>query len=211
MNNTIKALIFDLGNVIVNLNMRDFYKKILPVSDNKEINIYKDLWEPIEKFDKGLFSKENFYWEAKKRFQFQDVGKEEFFNMFNSIFDSLNYKLLDFIKKIKQDKKYNVFALSNTNPLHVEFLAKNIIDFREHFNQVFYSYELGMIKPDPKIFLYVLEHINYKPSECIFIDDNRKNVKVAEQIGMIGILFRNETKFIEEIKEVLSIIKINKK
>ncbi len=211
MNNTIKALIFDLGNVIVNLNMRDFYKKILPVSDNKEINIYKDLWEPIEKFDKGLFSKEDFYWEAKKRFQFQDVGKEEFFNMFNSIFDSLNYKLLDFIKKIKQDKKYNVFALSNTNPLHVEFLAKNIIDFREHFNQVFYSYELGMIKPDPKIFLYILEHINYKPSECIFIDDNRKNVKVAEQIGMIGILFRNETKFLEEIKEVLSIIKINKK
>ncbi len=205
MTNTIKALIFDLGNVIVNLNMRDFYKKILPVSDNKEINIYKDLWEPIEKFDKGLFSKENFYIEAKKRFRFQDVGKEEFFNMFNSIFDSLNYKLLDFIKKIKQDKKYKVFALSNTNPLHVEFLAKNIIDFREHFNQVFYSYELGMIKPDLKIFLYVLEHINYKPSECIFIDDNRKNVKVAEQIGMVGIQFRNETKILEEIKEVLSI------
>lgn len=205
MTNTIKALIFDLGNVIVNLNMRDFYKKILPVSDNKEINIYKDLWEPIEKFDKGLFSKEDFYIEAKKRFQFQDVDKEEFFNMFNSIFDSLNDKLLDFIKKIKQDKKYKVFALSNTNPLHVEFLAKNIIDFREHFNQVFYSYELGMIKPDPKIFLQVLEHINYKPSECIFIDDNRKNVKVAEQIGMIGIQFRNETKILEEIKEVLSI------
>lgn len=205
MTNTIKALIFDLGNVIVNLNMRDFYKKILPVSDNKEINIYKDLWEPIEKFDKGLFSKEDFYIEAKKRFRFQDVDKEEFFNMFNSIFDSLNYKLLDFIKKIKQDKKYKVFALSNTNPLHVEFLAKNIIDFREHFNQVFYSYELGMIKPDLKIFLYVLEHINYKPSECIFIDDNRKNVKVAEQIGMVGIQFRNETKILEEIKEVLSI------
>ena len=205
MNNTIKALIFDLGNVIVNLNMRKFYKKILPKSDNKQINIYKDLWEPIEKLDKGLFSKEEFYQEAKKRFQFQDVGKEEFFNMFNSIFDSLNYKLLDFIKKLKKDKMYKVFALSNTNPLHVEFLAKNIIDFRDYFNQVFYSFELGMIKPDPKIFLHVLEHINYKPSECIFIDDNRKNVKVAEQIGMIGIQFRNETKILEEIKEVLSI------
>jgi len=205
MRNNIKALIFDLGNVIVNLNMRKFYKKILPVSDNKEINIYKDLWEPIEKLDKGLFSKEEFYQEAKKRFKFQDVGKEEFFNMFNSIFDSLNYKLLDFIKKLKQDKMYKVFALSNTNPLHVEFLAKNIIDFRDYFNQVFYSYELGMIKPDPKIFLHILEHINYKPSECIFIDDNRKNVKVAEQIGMIGIQFRNETKFLEEINDLLNI------
>lgn len=205
MRNNFKALIFDLGNVIVNLNMRKFYKKILPKSDNKQINIYKDLWEPIEKLDKGLFSKEEFYQEAKKRFQFQDVGKEEFFNMFNSIFDSLNYKLLDFIKKLKQDKMYKVFALSNTNPLHVEFLAKNIIDFRDYFNQVFYSYELGMIKPDPKIFLHVLEYINYKPSECIFIDDNRKNVKVAEQIGMIGIQFRNETKFLEEINDLLNI------
>lgn len=205
MRNNIKALIFDLGNVIVNLNMRKFYKKILPKSDNKQINIYKDLWEPIEKLDKGLFSKEEFYQEAKKRFQFQDVGKEEFFNMFNSIFDSLNYKLLDFIKKLKQDKIYKVFALSNTNPLHVEFLAKNIIDFRDYFNQVFYSYELGMIKPDTKIFLHVLKHINYKPSECIFIDDNRKNVKVAEQIGMIGIQFRNETKFLEEINDLLNI------
>jgi len=205
MRNNIKALIFDLGNVIVNLNMRKFYKKILPKSDNKQINIYKDLWEPIEKLDKGLFSKEEFYQEAKKRFQFQDVGKEEFFHMFNSIFDSLNYKLLDFIKKLKQDKMYKVFALSNTNPLHVEFLAKNIIDFRDYFNQVFYSYELGMIKPDPKIFLHVLEYINYKPSECIFIDDNRKNVKVAERIGMIGIQFRNETKFLEEINDLLNI------
>lgn len=205
MRNNIKALIFDLGNVIVNLNMRKFYKKILPKSDNKQINIYKDLWEPIEKLDKGLFSKEEFYQEAKKRFQFQDVGNEEFFNMFNSIFDSLNYKLLDFIKKLKQDKMYKVFALSNTNPLHVEFLAKNIIDFRDYFKQVFYSYEIGMIKPDPKIFLHVLEHINYKPSECIFIDDNRKNVKVAEQIGMIGIQFRNETKFLEEINDLLNI------
>ena len=205
MTNTIKALIFDLGNVIVNLNMRKFYKKILPKSDNKQINIYKDLWEPIEKLDKGLFSKEEFYQEAKKRFQFQDVGIEEFFNMFNSIFDSLNYKLLDFIKKLKQDKIYKVFALSNTNPLHVEFLAKNIIDFRDYFNQVFYSFELGRIKPDPKIFSHVLEHINYKPSECIFIDDNRKNVKVAEQIGMIGIQFRNETKFLEEINDLLNI------
>lgn len=205
MRNNIKALIFDLGNVIVNLNMRKFYKKILPKSDNKQINIYKDLWEPIEKLDKGLFSKEEFYQEAKKRFQFQDVGNKEFFHMFNSIFDSLNYKLLDFIKKLKQDKMYKVFALSNTNPLHIEFLAKNIIDFQDYFNQVFYSYELGMIKPDPKIFLLVLEHINYKPSECIFIDDNRKNVKVAEQIGMIGIQFRNETKFLEEINDLLNI------
>mgnify|MGYP001084003508 CR=1 FL=1 len=205
MNNNIRALIFDLGNVIININMRDFYKKILPVSDNKEIDIYKDLWEPIEKLDKGLFSKDDFYQESKKRFQFQDVSKEKFFHMFNSIFNSLNYKLLDFIKRLKQDKKFKVFALSNTNPLHVEFLANNIINFREHFDQVFYSYELGMIKPDPKIFLYLLEHINYEPSECIFIDDNRKNVKVAEQIGMIGIQFRNETKFLEEINDLLSI------
>ena len=200
MNNNIKALIFDLGNVVININMRNFYKKILPVSDNKEINIYKDLWEPIEKFDNGLFSKEEFYQEAKKRFEFQDIVQEDFFHMFNSIFDSLNHKLLDFIKKLKQNKKLKVFALSNTNSLHVEFLAKNIIDFREHFDQVFYSYELGMIKPDPKIFLHVLERINYEPSECIFIDDNRKNVNVAKQIGMIGLQFRNETKFFEDIK-----------
>ena len=108
-------------------------------------------------------------------------------------------------QKLKQNKKLKVFALSNTNSLHVEFLAKNIIDFRDYFNQVFYSYELGMIKPDPKIFLHVLEYINYKPSECIFIDDNRKNVKVAERIGMIGIQFRNETKFLEEINDLLNI------
>jgi len=200
MNINIKALIFDQGNVIININMRNFYKKILPVSDNKEINIYKDLWEPIEKFDSGLFSKEEFYQVAKKRFEFQDIVQEEFFHMFNSIFDSLNYKLLDFIKKLRQEKSYKVFALSNTNSLHVEYLAKNIIDLREHFDQVFYSYELGMIKPDPKIFLHVLERINYEPSECIFIDDNRKNVNVAKQIGMIGLQFRNETKFFEDIK-----------
>ncbi len=205
MNTNIKALIFDLGNIVININMRNFYKKILPVSENKEIKIYKDLWEPIENLDKGLFSKEEFYQEAKKRFLFQDISVQTFFNMFNNIFDSLNYKLLDFIKKLRQEKRYKVFALSNTNSLHVEFLVANIIDFREHFDQVFYSYELGLIKPNPKIFLHVLEHINYKPSECIFIDDNRKNVKVARQIGMIGFQFRNEVKFFEEIKDLIYI------
>jgi HAD superfamily hydrolase (TIGR01509 family) len=71
--------------------------------------------------------------------------------------------------------------------------------FLERFKYQFFSYQLKSTKSEPDTFRRVLEKIGRQPAECVFIDDNPKNVAVACSIGMVGIVFMN----VEELRNEL--------
>ncbi len=58
---------------------------------------------------------------------------------------------------------------------------------------IFTSYELGMLKPDVQIYQTVLQNLNAKPQEVVFIDDKLTNVEAAKSIGIHGIVFERNT------------------
>src|SRR5699024_11116768 len=93
----------------------------------------------------------------------------------------------DFLKKLSEEKRYKLILLSNTNALHIESVAANIPFFEEFlncFDQVYYSHEIFLRKPDPAIFEFVLSENHLKPEECFFIDDLKENTLAAEQMGI---------------------------
>ena len=67
------------------------------------------------------------------------------------------------------------------------------------FEDAFFSNEIKLSKPSERIFNFVLEKINAKPLDCVFIDDNKENIEVAEQLGFNVILFES----LEQIKKEL--------
>jgi putative hydrolase of the HAD superfamily len=67
------------------------------------------------------------------------------------------------------------------------------------------SADIGMAKPDPKFYKFLVEQLGNKPHEMLFIDDNLESVEAAKKAGMIGIHFTNNTK--EVISEIYSIVK----
>lgn len=96
-----------------------------------------------------------------------------------------NQEVLDIIKKLH--KKYKVYLLSNTTEMsHLHNSKTGIYDY---FDDVFMSYRLGMKKPNPEIYKHVISSIGLKPEECIFVDDDEKNLETAKQLGIIPILF----------------------
>jgi epoxide hydrolase-like predicted phosphatase len=203
MSGKIKVLIFDLGNVVININIDRFFKKILEHSVKKRIDITRDFLEIYASLEIGKYSEQQFFLEMKDKVGLKNITQSEFVDMFNDIFDSWNNNVLDFIKKMRNSKKYKIYALSNTNAIHIRYLFLNKIDLTEYFDDTFYSYDLGLAKPDLKVYRLVLEIIKSKPEECLFIDDNTINVKAAEKVGMKGLIFKNEKDFLSRIEKII--------
>ncbi len=102
--------------------------------------------------------------------------------------------LLDFPKERiellqRLNKKYRLFLLSNTNEIHFHQYNNDLInqfgfDLNSLFEKAYYSFELGMRKPDTEIFEYALNDSILDPFETLFIDDLDKNIETARRLGM---------------------------
>ena len=93
-----------------------------------------------------------------------------------------------------------MFLLSNINELHAEDVERVYgglglgSHFRSHFDRAYYSYEMGLRKPDPQIFEQVLLENSLKASETLFIDDSLQHVESARRLGLQTIhLLKPET------------------
>lgn len=86
-------------------------------------------------------------------------------------------------------KDYHLHVLSNTNRIHIDEVKRRLglrayAEFTRCFQNVFYSYDLGLRKPDPSIYQAVDRHLGLKdPSQVFFLDDNAANVEAALQHG----------------------------
>lgn len=77
-------------------------------------------------------------------------------------------------------------------------------DFLTNSKNIFVSYELGLLKPNPEIYKKVLQKLNVTPEEVVFIDDKPRNVDTAKSLGIHGIVFDQQT-IIEEINKIMGI------
>ena len=100
------------------------------------------------------------------------------------------YELISGTKQIIEElaKKYKVFYLSDNVKERVNALDKKF-DFKKLFLGGIFSHEVGVRKPDPKIYEYALSVSGSLPNETVFIDDKQKMLDPAAKIGMKTILF----------------------
>jgi epoxide hydrolase-like predicted phosphatase len=76
--------------------------------------------------------------------------------------------------------------------------------FADVFDHMVISAEIGIMKPDPRIYLLALEELTAKPEESVFLDDVLVNVEAARSVGMTGIHFTQPEKALEELKHLLN-------
>ena len=77
--------------------------------------------------------------------------------------------------------------------------------FPELFDAVVISAEVGMRKPEPRIFLHAAELLGLPPAECVFIDDIEQNIVAAEVLGFTGVLHTDTRATAERVAELLGI------
>ncbi|HET8839379.1 MAG TPA: HAD family phosphatase [Flavobacteriaceae bacterium] len=177
----IKTLIFDFGDVFLNLDKPATLEKLKKhgISDfsGEQIRI-------LQEYEKGNISTENFI----EIFQqlFTDISEAEILTSWNAILLDLPQKRLDFIKNLSEEKKYQLILLSNTNELHIDCVMQNIPFFEEFkacFDAFYLSHEINFRKPDNSIFEFVLEKHKLVPQEILFIDDTKENTDAAAKMG----------------------------
>jgi len=83
-----------------------------------------------------------------------------------------------------QRQGYHAAMLSNLGPHHVKAIERGNPGFFAAGGPHFFSFELGLHKPDPAIYWTVSHKLNRSPQQCLFIDDTKENVEGAKSIGM---------------------------
>lgn len=109
----------------------------------------------------------------------------------------IDYDVLELIEDLRS-KGYPIGLLSNAPSEFIrDIFAQH--DLERYFDTIVISSEVGLIKPEPEIFHYILEKMDALPESTIFIDDNPHNVKAAEALGISGIVFTDVSKLQKDL------------
>lgn len=196
----IKAIVFDLGGVFFSINYQSEYKRLIKefpnISPKKISSIISG--KLGNQYRLGKITKREFWKKAKKIAGF-NFDTKKFAEMWHS-----GYKLNNQIKKqiIDLRKDYKIGAISGNTRERVSFLDKKY-DFKKYFDDIVLSYNLGINKPNIKIYKEILKRLKIKGNECVYIDDTKKRLIPARKLGMYTIHFKNFPQFKKELNEVI--------
>lgn len=178
----IRAIIFDFGDIFINLNKdicANEFKKLGLKSLNDALLAKNDL------FEKGEISEKEFI-ESFHTF-IPNATFDEIKSAWNTILGDFPLYRLEFLQMLAG--KYRLFLLSNTDAIHIDFFENKYgpsftKDFYQCFERIYFSYEMGMRKPDEAIYNYVLKQNDLTAKSTLFVDDKKANTDSAKNIGI---------------------------
>jgi len=195
----IKAVIFDIGGVVIEDPMNHIYTAVGRKSRISKDRVKRNYYKLRTSAETGKISSREFWMRLSKGLKISDVGLLEKAWMGTLKKVKLNSGVVKIINSVKRG--YKVATLSNTMEPHAKFHKR--AGHYKFFPNVFLSYRLGIRKPDIRIYNYVIKKLKVKPSECVFIDDMPENVTSARKAGMKAIIFRNVSQLEKDLKKHL--------
>lgn len=203
----IKNVVFDFGGVIVDLDTQlpvDRFREIGVADADKWLNPYEQKGLFLE-FEQGKADMETF-----RRRLSEQAGKElstdDLFYAWMGFMRDVPVYRLDYILELR--KKYKVYILSNTNPVIMHW-AKSPVFSREglpltaYCDKLYASFEIGLTKPDRRIFEYMFRDGGFKPEETLFVDDSERNIETGASFGMLTYQPANEEDWREAVSAIL--------
>lgn len=196
---SIKTIIFDQGKVVIDHDNEMMYKNLSefsPLGRNSFKERIKNT-NSIENYVKGKIDSEDF-WKRLSTLTEMDIDYKEFEKVF-CLHMSRKEDMEKLIRELAQD--YELFLLSNTNELHQRWGEKNC-PVMNCFDEKILSFEVGSRKPETKIFEITLERTQSEPEECVYTDDLKEYVKIAEDLNMHGIWFKDKEQLKSKLKNL---------
>lgn len=182
----IKNIIFDLGGVILNIDFKLMHAAFerLGVKDFASVYALSRQDKIIDHFETGQITVDQFRQHMKTLFNLS-ISDEEFDNAWNAMLLDLPKQKADFIQQLREKHHLNIFLLSNTNEIHLMKIKKQHGQlFQTCFHKEYYSNEVGNNKPNPEIFLQVLNENDLLAEETLFLDDTLQHVEAARNLGL---------------------------
>lgn len=178
----IDTIIFDFGDIFINLDKQatiDGLERLGLSSWNE------DLDQLNISFEKGQISRDDFLFGIQK--QIPNATIDEILMAWNAVLLDFPLYRLEFLQLLS--KKFRLFLLSNTDAIHIDYFeqregASFYGDFYQCFEKVYFSYEMGMRKPDAEIYTTLINRHELSPKRTLFVDDKKDNTDAAKALGL---------------------------
>ena len=202
--NKIDAIIFDLGGVLIDWNPNYVFDKVFDNDEERKkyffANVCTSDWNenqdagyPIAQATADLVSKHP---EWKEHI-------ESYYGRWEEMLGGPIDESVEIFRRLKETGKYKLYALTNWSA-ELFPIALQRYEFLHWFDGRVVSGEEKMRKPFPEFYQLILNRFQLQPDETLFIDDNLRNVKAAEEIGIKSIRFQSP----EQLKSDLEVIKL---
>lgn len=185
----IKNIIFDLGNVLLNL---DFDASI---NAFQNLGLSKDVLDRQQSYadpafyelETGKISSEVFRIRIREVLKNPDLTDQQIDDAWSAMILDIPAKRVNILQKLREN--FNVYLFSNTNQIHIDglllsFRTQHGIDFPNLFKKAYYSHEIKDRKPELSSYQKVIELSGINPDESIFVDDLEKNIIAAQETGL---------------------------
>lgn len=185
----VKNIIFDLGGVILNLDMeRTFFafRKLTGMDDLPEYS-YNRQHEIFKQYEVGAISSAEFA-DGLRELIHPDLTNQEIIGAWNAMMLFVPQARLELLERLQ--KHYRLFLFSNTNSIHYkEFMRRvrksnNPKGLDIYFEKTYYSHILKMRKPDAQAFQHILDENGLIPEETLFLDDTPGHLEGAKKVGL---------------------------
>ncbi|MEJ2544849.1 MAG: HAD family phosphatase [Calditrichaceae bacterium] len=195
----IRAIIFDLGNVLIKVNfdrmLINQVKEQMGKSAHEVMEAaYND--DLFQKFCTGKMSKEVFHEAINERFNLE-LSYDQFIYKWCDIFEPIN-GMPELISRLQEN--YTIGLLSDTDPIHWDYLLYTY-PFLKSIKNPTLSFETGYMKPSPEIYHIAAKNVLQHPNDCLFIDDRLVNVNGAQELGMKAFHFIDLERLINFLKK----------
>jgi HAD superfamily hydrolase (TIGR01509 family) len=190
-----QTILFDLGGVFIDVHIEKgisaLQKRLVSVSDE---TIRRIVLNPhlLNLYERGKIGSEVFHAEVMRQ-----LGRNVPFDIFRQVWQDIftpNEPMIGFLKYLRGE--FKLVALSNTNELHIRHLSE-CYDFMNCFDHHVYSYETGLMKPEPEIYQKALDVAGAKAEASLFVDDLQSNIEAALALGIPAFHFTGNAAFFQ--------------
>jgi putative hydrolase of the HAD superfamily len=187
----LQAVIFDYGEVLSGPPDPQAHRNLLAIAGVEEEPFEKAYWAHRLDYDADILNHQT-YWQTVARdtgvsFTAEQVGR--LIEQDAIMWMNLNPAMLAWIPKIKR-AGFRLGILSNMGDGVLGYMRSHFA-WLDQFDHLTWSCELGVVKPDPAIYLHTVKELGVSPGQALFIDNLEKNIAGAEAVGLHAALFEN--------------------
>ncbi len=196
----INTFIFDLGGVLIDWDPMYVYKDYFDSDEKLNYffgNICTSDWNEQQDAGRSIVEATQ---ELVSRFPDWEQPVRDFYGRWTEMLKGPIPETVEILKQLKESGKYKLYALTNWQASLFE-IALVRYNFLHWFDGRVVSGEEKTRKPFPEFYQRLLDRYQVNPAEAIFIDDNLRNVKAAELLGIKSFHFKNPTMFRKELEK----------
>jgi len=184
----LRLIISDFGGVICTFDYRIFCERLARRTGRKTDQVFAAAFgDHLQRaFETGRLSGPEYHREVMTRLRL-DIPYDEFFPLYGDIFTEVP-ATCELLRRLH--RRYPLYLLSDTNEIHFGYVRERVEILRV-FREFIVSFQVGAMKPDPRIYREALRRSGLPATACVFVDDRPANVEGAARVGIHAVLFQS--------------------